>query len=83
MSYVQLHPAFINYTVWKEKTGMVIFCFRVGHLCQLIAAVMSMNWWDSKESKNTPLHCAACCGNEGIVTRLIGGCSKNCCRYCH
>jgi hypothetical protein len=62
---------------------MVVLCFRVGRVCQLIAAGISINSWDSEDSKNTPLHWAACYGNKDIVTCLIGGCSKSCCAYCH
>ncbi|KAJ9589645.1 hypothetical protein L9F63_017134, partial [Diploptera punctata] len=43
----------------------------VGRVCQLIAAGISINSWDSEESKNTPLHWAACYGNKDIVTCLI------------
>jgi len=62
---------------------MVVLCFRVGHVCQLIAAGIGINWLDSKDSKNTPLHWAACYRNKNIVTYLIGGCSKIYCKYCH
>jgi len=80
---VRLHPAVINFTVWKGNTGLVVLCFRVGRVCQLIAAGIGINSWDSEDSKNTPLHWAACYGNRDIVTCLIGGCSKSCCTYCH
>ena len=79
---VRLHPAIINFTVWKGNTGVVVLCCRVGRVCQLIAAGISINSWDSEDSKNTPLHWAACYGNKDIVTCLIGGCSKSC-TYCH
>nr|CAD7442185.1 unnamed protein product [Timema bartmani] len=43
----------------------------VGRVCQLVAAGININSWDSVESKNTPLHWAACYGNKEIVTCLI------------
>ncbi|XP_069671476.1 uncharacterized protein [Periplaneta americana] len=43
----------------------------VGRVCQLIAAGIGINSWDSDDSKNTPLHWAACYGNKDIVTCLI------------
>ncbi|XP_063217542.1 uncharacterized protein LOC134528147 [Bacillus rossius redtenbacheri] len=43
----------------------------VGRVCQLIAAGISINSWDSEESKNTPLHWAACYGNKDMVSCLI------------
>ncbi|GLH15836.1 Poly [ADP-ribose] polymerase tankyrase [Gryllus bimaculatus] len=43
----------------------------VGRVCQLIAAGISINAWDSEESKNTPLHWAACYGNQDIVVCLL------------
>ncbi|XP_021936074.1 uncharacterized protein LOC110837829 isoform X2 [Zootermopsis nevadensis] len=43
----------------------------VGRVCQLIAAGISINSWDSEDSRNTPLHWAACYGNKDIVTCLI------------
>lgn len=43
----------------------------VGRVCQLIAAGININSWDSEESRNTPLHWAACYGNKDIVTCLI------------
>jgi len=57
--------------------------FRVGRVCQLIVAGIGINWWDSEDSKNTPLHWAACYRNKDIVTCLIGGCSKSYCTYYH
>jgi hypothetical protein len=75
--------AIINFTIWKGNTGMVVLCCRVGRVCQLIAAGISINSWDSEDSKNTPLHWAACYGNKDIVTCLIGGYSKSCCTHCH
>ncbi|XP_026288874.1 uncharacterized protein LOC113213876 isoform X3 [Frankliniella occidentalis] len=43
-------------------------CERV---CQLLAAGISVNSWDSEESGNTPLHWAACYGNREIVSCLL------------
>jgi hypothetical protein len=80
---VRSHHVVMNFTVWKGNTGMVVLCFRVGRVCQLIAAGIGINSWDSEDSKNTPLHWAACYGNKDIVTCLIGGCSKIYCTYCH
>jgi hypothetical protein len=68
-----LQFAFVNYTLWKEKTIKGVLFFRVGRVCQLIAAGININSWDSEESKNTPLHWAACFGNKDIITCLIGG----------
>lgn len=51
------------------------FCyifFRVGRVCQLVAAGISINARDSEGSKNTPLHWAACYGNRDIVACLLG-----------
>ncbi|XP_067011307.1 uncharacterized protein [Anabrus simplex] len=43
----------------------------VGRVCQLIAAGISINAWDSEASQNTPLHWAACYGKKDIVMCLI------------
>ncbi|CAB3359835.1 Hypothetical predicted protein [Cloeon dipterum] len=43
----------------------------VGRVCQLIAAGLSVNSYDSEESRNTPLHWAASYGNRDIVSCLI------------
>nr|CAD7405719.1 unnamed protein product [Timema cristinae] len=48
-----------------------LILYRVGRVCQLVAAGININSWDSVESKNTPLHWAACYGNKEIVTCLI------------
>ncbi|KAF4523546.1 hypothetical protein B566_EDAN011994 [Ephemera danica] len=43
----------------------------VGRVCQLVAAGLSINSYDSIESRNTPLHWAASYGNRDIVSCLI------------
>ncbi|XP_046384322.1 uncharacterized protein LOC124154554 isoform X2 [Ischnura elegans] len=43
----------------------------VGRVCQLNAAGICINSLDSEDSKNTPLHWAACYGNRDIVSCLI------------
>jgi ankyrin repeat protein len=46
--------------------------YSVGRVCQLVAAGLSINSFDSEESRNTPLHWAASYGNKDIVSCLIG-----------
>nr|CAD7571546.1 unnamed protein product [Timema californicum] len=64
------------YTLTKAETENAtrkLFAVKqmVGRVCQLVAAGININSWDSVESKNTPLHWAACYGNKEIVTCLI------------
>jgi hypothetical protein len=78
MQFVKSCIAFCKFYIFGNRRVEIVFlCFRVGRVCQLIAAGISINSWDSEESKNTPLHWAACYGNKDIVTCLIGGYNTN------
>jgi ankyrin repeat protein len=62
--YALAHHLYINVFSISSKT-------RVGRVCQLIAAGLSINSYDSEESRNTPLHWAASYGNRDIVSCLL------------
>ena len=46
--------------------------YRVGRVCQLLAAGVSVNLRDSPLSQNTPLHWAASYGSQEVLAALCG-----------
>ncbi|KAG8227825.1 hypothetical protein J437_LFUL008469 [Ladona fulva] len=57
--------------IYVDELLRATACSEVGRVCQLNAAGIYINSVDSEESKNTPLHWAACLGNKDIVSCLI------------
>ena len=70
--YTPLAPSMLRFTPLCPANTSSACSVSEGRVCQLLAAGLAVNTWDSPHSRNTPLHWAANFASRDMVSCLTG-----------